>query len=976
MGWEGTTGHLYLCGSHEISRGECKKYNFAQGRKVKAVYGNYSSLLALCDGWEFEWLSSQVMGLAKSLNDVRIHQLAFGKTHTAALSLDGHIFVWGDAAYGQLGLGGKVTSAAHPIRLRHSKNVSFSSVACGGYHTAAVSEFGDLYTWGRNFEGQLGHSTKVASLQSNETLNGVFHHPKHVASFLNKKCKQVACGDKFTAVLTVHGEIYTFGEGQAGQLGRGRCTKEFVPSLTLKCDDPSEEFVEIACGWAHTLTVTNTGRLYAWGFNLYGQLGLGDTNTRFFPQEIECIPLTHVYAGGNYSAAICRGRLLTWGNGCHCKLAQKPRDESHVLTPTIVNVLNDTYVQSVACAWDNMLVFAPTWVSLIKPTSGSLEGGTKISIYGSGFWESDDLTVRFVPLTEGRLPRAVLAAYDPASGIVSCEAPKFSVAGDFAVEVAMNGKHFTSNGYVFEVYVPASFTFISHEELPLVCETLIQLHFNGEKPKSTLNPSLRWVPLNSHYLPILVTGDCGSIEVSPKDNQEELPSEPDGPTTPTFMVSFPAPKFVADVNELIPCQLEVSFNGQDYIPVEMQGNVSSMNPQVVYFHRAAVVRCAPNSMPFSDKMMSMQIEVNQLFDIGQIVCKAQYSEPVNTYAKKALVSPNSSRDATYRVATANLTVRALKLGDQIIECTVPPFAEWSVQTITPNIDNSESDDEEKSKKPLVRAQSNKLLWFQQDEQQLEAKILVSLNGGKSFLPTYSPFASTFYGFSHGTLTHTSPTSGPITGGTIVSLSATHLSFDTDNSLVSIEYDGDLQTTSSYVRASRENEGRVVTFQTPSFLSPLQDIPNTPTGSQGQNVPASPLNQATIRLALSGTTFGESSLPFEFYRNPAVRLIEPQVASPGVMLLITGSYLQSSSSMKCKVENETGTFSKDVEVDFREEKAGATYKLEMPQLGTVANGQLLFYVALNGQQYATSEFAKFTYVDEPEMPPGKEDKKKH
>ncbi|RHY98835.1 hypothetical protein DYB37_011367 [Aphanomyces astaci] len=136
-----------------------------------------------------------------------------------------------------------------------------------------------------------------------------------------------------------------------------------------------------------------------------------------------------------------------------------------------------------------------------------------------------------------------------------------------------------------------------------------------------------------------------------------------------------------------------------------------------------------------------------------------------------------------------------------------------------------------------------------------------------------------------------------------------------------------------------------------------------------------LNPAMIRLALSGTSFGESTVPFEFYRNPHIRSIEPQLAAPGTVLTLTGSYLKSAQWMKCKVEKADGSFSAQVEAEYREDKAGPCYKVELQQLGAIADGELRFYVALNGQQYVTSDFAKFNYVDQPEVPLGKDDKRK-
>ncbi|CAK4083269.1 unnamed protein product [Aphanomyces euteiches] len=970
MGVDGATGHLYICGSHELSKGECTRHMATQGRKVKAVYGNYGVLLALCDGWELEWMSPEATSIAKSLHDVKVHQLAFGKAHTAALSLDGQIFVWGDGEFGQLGMGATVSSSDRPLKLRQSNHLTFTSVACGGYHTAAISNGGDLYTWGRNFEGQLGHSSQAAQFGECEVQNGVFHHPKHVSAFLNTKCHQVACGEHFTAVLSRQGDIYAFGEGQSGQLGIGRCTKSFIPRKTLPSIDATDPFVEIACGWAHALAVSKSGRLFAWGFNQYGQLGLGDTTSRFLPEEIlSCHQICHVYASGNYSAAITRdGRLLSWGNGSRGKLGHG--HEQHVLQPKVVDSVKNLYVQSAACSWDNMLAFAPTWISDVQPKCGPLEGGIQLSIFGSGFWESDDLTVRFVPLTEGRLPRAVLATFNVQSGIITCELPKFSVPGIFAVEVAMNGKHFTMNNHEFEVYVPPTCTFISHNELSLEDhDAMIHLHFQGEKPKSALTPCIRWVSDNPCFVPCIVPAVYDEIDVETNENQEERKVDDVEPREPSFMMKFPPPQFTTDIDELVVCRLETSFNGQDFVPVRIPSNAASAPPQVVCFHKAAIKRCSPNSMAFSDKKMTMEIQIAQLFDIGKFVCKARYSEPENKLDNDnftALIV--ISRETPYSVATANLSVVAVKVSDQVLQCIVPPFSEWAVQIIAPVVETSDTEEDDKPKKPAPPPK--KLSWYQ-SQKWLQAEILVSLNGGLTFLPPATPFANILHGYTHGELEEVQPTSGPISGGTIVRLTASNLLFDTEDSTVAVEYEGDVQTVSSYIRTMPESNLRCVTFQIPSFETNVAT-----TSGQGPNQPALQLKPANLRLSLNGLSFGESTVSFEFYKNPYVRSIEPQIANPGALLHITGSFFKTTPTIKGKLEKEGGSYSVDVIVDYREEKAGPCYKVEVPKLGAIADGELYFYVALNGQQYATSEFAKFVYADQPEAPPSKEDKKKH
>ena len=86
-------------------------------------------------------------------------------------------------------------------------------IACGGFHTAVVTEDGTLYTFGGGEHGQLGHGDKFNRLV-----------PTLVQALTGEFISQITCGWSHTVVLTPSG-IRSFGNGEHGKLGHSNCKK-------------------------------------------------------------------------------------------------------------------------------------------------------------------------------------------------------------------------------------------------------------------------------------------------------------------------------------------------------------------------------------------------------------------------------------------------------------------------------------------------------------------------------------------------------------------------------------------------------------------------------------------------------------------------------------------------------------------------------------------------------------------------------
>jgi len=148
----------------------------------------------------------------------------------------------------------------------------------------------------------------------------------------------VAAGKTHSLVLTESGEVYAWGDNDDGQLGLGDREERLTPTKV----EGLPKVKAIAAGGAHSLALTESGEVYAWGWNREGQLGLGemgDWKVRLTPTKVEGLPkVKAIAAGGGYSLALTEsGEVYAWGNNAIGQLGLGDREER--LTPTKVTDL-------------------------------------------------------------------------------------------------------------------------------------------------------------------------------------------------------------------------------------------------------------------------------------------------------------------------------------------------------------------------------------------------------------------------------------------------------------------------------------------------------------------------------------------------------------------------------------------------------------------------------------------------------------
>ncbi len=192
-----------------------------------------------------------------------------------------------------------------------SKRISVApKVGVGGQNNIALTNDGRILTWGANFglgfydEQSLWNLPRANSLP---IANGVIG----IVDF--------AINDYHTHVLHEDGTVSSWGTNNSGEAGVGSQVSSINQPQVIPNLPPVQA---LAAGLYHSLALTKDGRVFAWGSNAYGQLGVGDINIRFQPVEVPGISnVVAITCGYDFSAALkADGTVWAWGNNYYYQL--------------------------------------------------------------------------------------------------------------------------------------------------------------------------------------------------------------------------------------------------------------------------------------------------------------------------------------------------------------------------------------------------------------------------------------------------------------------------------------------------------------------------------------------------------------------------------------------------------------------------------------------------------------------------------
>uniref|UniRef100_A0A0G4FAK3 Uncharacterized protein n=1 Tax=Chromera velia CCMP2878 TaxID=1169474 RepID=A0A0G4FAK3_9ALVE len=320
--------HPDLSPNLEFLASECEEAASAEAEEVEKKEQEDNGGLSSAATTKFEW------GRRVGIGTNPIKQISKSESHMLALTNSGRLYSCGDPSFGALGLGGICSQGPKLSEIPALRGKAVTNAAAGLHFSVAVTSTGDVFTWGCGLHAELGTQ---ASGPRAECV------PRWRSLPTRLYVSRVSCGRHHVVALgglaspdgTSRGCCVTWGSNYAGQLGRGKAVcKSATQAVTtpvpmgggegeegteprlrspLRTPTPrpdiserehpppvpchhlplsvggaleGHDVVDVAAGAHHSIALTSEGRVFCWGLNNAGQLGLGDFKARWEPTPL------------------------------------------------------------------------------------------------------------------------------------------------------------------------------------------------------------------------------------------------------------------------------------------------------------------------------------------------------------------------------------------------------------------------------------------------------------------------------------------------------------------------------------------------------------------------------------------------------------------------------------------------------------------------------------------------------------------
>ena len=274
------------------------------------------------------------------------------------------IYAWGSNASGLLGIG-DFEDKASPEHVKFSSSTNIKEIDSGGCSTIIVDVEDNVYVAGENTKGLLG-------LDSTDWKQKLCTFTK-IPALLQRKVIKVSCGWWHALAVADNGaSLFGWGWNKYGQLGINAESKDSISKggglsnetiilpTEIVCADANEQtYVDVSCGWKHSLLLLGNGIVYSSGSNINGQLGMDSTTTKCLHsfQKVsihrkasnDCkLHIINICCGWQHSSALGKivGQssssstlVLTWGSNKFFQLGRENDNSVNKYYQIIIPVL-------------------------------------------------------------------------------------------------------------------------------------------------------------------------------------------------------------------------------------------------------------------------------------------------------------------------------------------------------------------------------------------------------------------------------------------------------------------------------------------------------------------------------------------------------------------------------------------------------------------------------------------------------------
>ena len=280
-----------LTGVVDIACGLEHSFAILDTGEVVAWGRNSSGRLGIGSSSSSELTPRYVKNSAGTGNLTGVSDISAMDGTSLALLSSGEVMAWGTNYSGNLGIGaeyGDVSSSYLPVAVRNPSDTGplqdVKGISSGEQHALAVLTSGEVVAWGEGQYGRLGDGRDdVYNDKTDQLLPAYVKDPSGTGRLTGVSA--VRGGWVFSLAIMSSGEVTAWGHGEFGRLGDGGNSPKSLPVYVKNSAGTGNltDVVDAAPGSAHTICLSSTGDVMAWGIGNNGRLGYGGTSTQRKP---------------------------------------------------------------------------------------------------------------------------------------------------------------------------------------------------------------------------------------------------------------------------------------------------------------------------------------------------------------------------------------------------------------------------------------------------------------------------------------------------------------------------------------------------------------------------------------------------------------------------------------------------------------------------------------------------------------------